>query len=302
MGVMQNVVIQEDLEGIQTWSRIEETFVKDRGRDLLDCRVTYFHDGSIQQDDFVVGSLRHRVICNNADRSVLIEGNTKPWEQVELRYDDQGSELQVTTFFSDGGVRNEMFHVALFHDETPSDLIEFNTKAPMKTVTVDYDEKGRVCGRHFFHVDGAIIYERYEDGAIREILQELAPGPVTTEGHGWSSIVQCFDENETLTRKITVWDDGSETEEIFEDAVLDLTGESDLQFAMQEVDAALVEQDDALEEALSQPVDEFVEPLDEKTSAFDTAMAEWLQSKFGSPKGQVRPANDDQSLTMAVGA
>jgi len=297
---MQNVVVKEDLEGIQTWSRIEETFVNDRGRDLLDCRVTHFHDGSIQQDDYVGGSLRHRVIGNNSDGSVLIEGNVKPWDQIELRYDDQGSELQVTTFFSDGGVRNEMFHVALFNDQTPSELIEFNTKAPLKTVTVDFDGQGRVCGRHFFHVDGAIVYERYEDGTIREILQELAPGPVTSESHGWSSIVQCFDETSKLTRKITVWDDGSETEEVFEDAVFDLSDESDLQIAMHEVDAVQEEQDVVLDEVLSQPVDEETQVFEE--TAFDTAMAEWLQSKFGSSKNQVRPANDDQSLTMAVGA
>jgi len=184
----------------------------------------------------------------------------------------------------------------------PSELIEFNTKAPLKTVTVDFDGQGRVCGRHFFHVDGAIVYERYEDGTIREILQELAPGPVTSESHGWSSIVQCFDQGGKLTRKITVWDDGSETEEVFEDAVIDLSDESDLQIAMHEVDAVPFEQDVALDEVLIQPVEEATQAFEETASAFDTAMAEWLQSKFGAPKGQVRAANDDQSLTMAVGA
>lgn len=297
---MQNVCVQEDIEGIQPWSRIEETFVKHRGRDQLDCRVTYFRDGTIQQDDFVSGALRHRIISNGAEGS--LDGSIKPWDQIELRYDDQGSELQVTTFFSDGGVRNEMFHIALWHDETPNDRVALKTNAPLKTVTIDYDAKGKVCGRHFFHVDGAIVYERYEDDVLLEVLQELAPGVVTSDSRSWSSIVQCFDETGTLTRKVTVWDDGAETEEIFEDAQIEMPDESDLQFAMQEAEAIFEEQDVTFEDALNQPMDEIVEVLDEETSAFETAMAEWLQSKFGAAKEFAVPANHDQSMDMAVGA
>ncbi|MEM7057305.1 MAG: hypothetical protein AAF557_06945 [Pseudomonadota bacterium] len=299
---MQEVRVHEDHEGLHPWSRIEETFVLHRGREHLDCRLTHFHDGTVQQDDFVAGALRHRIIGNNGNR--LSDAAEKPWDQIELRYDDRGSELRVTTFYSDGGVRNEMFHIALWHDQVPAEQAAGGTNAPLKNVTVDYDANGVLVGRHFFHVDGAIVYERYENGILSEVLQELAPlAPGMTKHRGWSSIVQCFDSNGLLTRKLTVWDDGSETEEIFEDAELDLEP------LAEEIDQPIMMHKDQLQDIPAQEV--MVEASevsdDAEMSAFETPMAKWLQSKFGGlvqgggPRLS-RAASNDQALDFAIGA
>lgn len=216
---MQSVRVQEDPTGQHPWRRIEETFEDVDGLEQLTSRLTYNDNGTVQQENFLAGVLRHHILVNDPDAP--IGDRHKPWAQIESRFNEKGAKIQTTTFYKNGEIRDRLQHSAVPEDKLekydPRLLIGIKPQ-PWETVVISFDDQGQIRQRDYVFVDGSSRSEQYEDNFIKEILQEESTQK-SGQGKGaeWASVVTIIGPNKVVAKRLTVLGNGEEIEEEYRD-------------------------------------------------------------------------------------
>lgn len=210
---MQSVRIKEDQNGQHTWHRIEETFETEGGTEHLVSRLTFNDDGTVEQEEFADGVLRHRVMGNNPDLPMGCQ--IDPWDQIEYRYAADGTEVQTTTFYRSGAIRDQR-KLAGIADEKLAQYAPKNVDdAPLtawSNVTVAYDKHGRITQRDYVHEDGTTRSESYDRGALKDILHVNPDGSDNSDG--WSKILIMIGGDGQIQSRKTTWKNGMSSTEI----------------------------------------------------------------------------------------
>lgn len=211
-----------DFNDLYQWDVIEDTF-DDYTGDLIQ-RTTQYDNGGFRDESFAAGN---RMFMVHYDGFGGPQGfGAYDWERIETSYDFNGRIELRTTFFDDGGVRDEQFMDGI---RTMTFRVDGNFMPggshDWDYVETTYGYDGQIEMRMTTYDDGSVREESFQDG-LRQNTWQYDPnfGP---DGQDWDTIFTSYDFQGRMERRETTFDDGSFKEELFVDGARDRIYEVD---------------------------------------------------------------------------
>ena len=219
---------QTDVTDAKNWETISTDYDLD-GR--LINRMINYDDGTYTYESFIDGQ---RSSMSKADAL-----NVKNWETIGIQYDEAGKISHRLTDYDDGTFKFEQFENGLRTSTYQSDNLVDHVDPPedggaknWETIETQYDEAGNVSSRLTDYDDGIVKFEQFENGVrSRTHLADNLVDPENPPEDGgvknWETIDTRYDEAGKISSRLTEYDDGTVTYELFEDGVRTSTYQSD---------------------------------------------------------------------------
>lgn len=210
-----------DFQDLYQWDIIDTTF-DDYTGELIQ-RATQYDNGSYRDESFAFGKRMYMVHFDDFGGP---QGyGAYDWERIETSFDMNGRMELRTTFFDDGGVRDEQFQDGMRTMTFQVDGYMQPGGNDWDTIETTYGYDGQIEMRTTHYDDGTVREEQFQDGVRLNTFQydpNFGPG-----GQDWDSIHTSFDFDGRIQNRMTHYDDGSIKDETFLDGMRDRIYEMD---------------------------------------------------------------------------
>ncbi|MEM7057303.1 MAG: hypothetical protein AAF557_06935, partial [Pseudomonadota bacterium] len=179
-------------------------------------RFTTFDDGVQKFETFESGLRRS---TEQQDNPGGFGDGAKAWKSILTNFESSGTIQDRFTTFDDGVQKFETFENGLRRSTEQQDNPGgFGDGAEAWTsILTNFDSNGLIQDRTTIFDDGVQKFEAFENGIRRSTEQQDNPGGFGDGAKSWASILTNFDTDGVITDRTTIFDDGRERREIFED-------------------------------------------------------------------------------------
>lgn len=205
---------------VRDWSRIETYY--DSFGIIVGREITY-DDGSTKQENFESGTRTQLTEIDSIDAP-----GTHAWERIETYYALNGQRVGKETTYDNGVVRQENFENGIRTQVTDIDQSLDGLAKSWVTSESYYDMTGTIVGKQIYYDNGLIRQENFENGVRTQILIDDSVGATPEGVKSFTTQEIYFDVTGQKLGVQTIYDDGVQKDESFENGVRFQTVEADV--------------------------------------------------------------------------